>query len=71
MPGVARFGFLGGQRDTMTSILSSGSVADVNWPHPEFLPGRVALINSALSQKLPGDEDPPRAQFKNKAAVVE
>ena len=29
------------------------------------------FINSALGQKLPGDEDPPRAQFKNKAAVVE
>jgi len=29
------------------------------------------LINSALGQKLPGDEDPPRAQFKSKAAVVE
>ena len=56
----------------MTGILSSGSVAaDVNWPHPEFLPGQVALINSALGQKLPGDEDPPRAQFKSKAAVVE
>jgi uncharacterized damage-inducible protein DinB len=29
------------------------------------------FTNSALGQKLPGDEDPPRAQFKNKAAVVE
>ena len=29
------------------------------------------FINSALGQKLPGDEDPPRVQFKNKAAVVE
>src|SRR5579864_211436 len=29
------------------------------------------FINSALGQKLPGDEDPPRSQFKNKAAVVE
>lgn len=29
------------------------------------------FINSALGQKLPEDEDPPRAQFKNKAAVVE
>ena len=29
------------------------------------------FINSALGQKLPGDKDPPRAQFKNKAAVVE
>ena len=29
------------------------------------------FINSALGQKLPGDEDPPRAQFKNKGAVVE
>jgi FtsP/CotA-like multicopper oxidase with cupredoxin domain len=29
------------------------------------------FINSALGQPLPGDEDPPRAQFKNKAAVVE
>jgi len=29
------------------------------------------FINSALGQKLPGDEDPPRAQFKNKPAVVE
>jgi hypothetical protein len=28
------------------------------------------FTNSALGQKLPGDEDPPRAQFKNKAAVV-
>ena len=29
------------------------------------------FINSAAGQKLPGDEDPPRAQFKDKAAVVE
>jgi hypothetical protein len=29
------------------------------------------FTNSDLGQKLPGDEDPPRAQFKNKAAVVE
>ena len=29
------------------------------------------FTNSALGEKLPGDEDPPRAQFKNKAAVVE
>ena len=29
------------------------------------------FTNSVLGQKLPGDEDPPRAQFKNKAAVVE
>jgi FtsP/CotA-like multicopper oxidase with cupredoxin domain len=29
------------------------------------------FTNSALGQKLPGDEDPPRAQFKNKAAVVD
>jgi len=29
------------------------------------------FINSAAGQKLPGDEDPPRAQFKNKAALVE
>jgi FtsP/CotA-like multicopper oxidase with cupredoxin domain len=29
------------------------------------------FTNSALSVKLPGDEDPPRAQFKTKAAVVE
>jgi hypothetical protein len=29
------------------------------------------LINSALGQRLPGDEDPPRAQFKDKASVVE
>jgi FtsP/CotA-like multicopper oxidase with cupredoxin domain/uncharacterized damage-inducible protein DinB len=29
------------------------------------------FINSALGQKLPGDEDPPRSQFKNKAAVIE
>lgn len=28
------------------------------------------FINSALGQKLPPDEDPPRAQFKNKAAIV-
>jgi hypothetical protein len=28
------------------------------------------FINSALGQKLPGDEDTPRAQFKNKAAIV-
>jgi FtsP/CotA-like multicopper oxidase with cupredoxin domain len=29
------------------------------------------FINSALGQKLPSDDDPPRAQFKNKGAVVE
>src|SRR5580700_6492464 len=29
------------------------------------------FTNSALGQKLPPDEDPPRAQFKDKAAVVE
>ena len=29
------------------------------------------FINPALGQPLPSDEDPPRAQFKNKAAVVE
>ena len=29
------------------------------------------FTNSALGEKLPGDEDPPRAQFKTKAAVVE
>ena len=29
------------------------------------------FINSALGQKLPDDEDPLRAQFKNKGAVVE
>ncbi|HEY1468231.1 MAG TPA: DinB family protein [Candidatus Acidoferrum sp.] len=29
------------------------------------------FTNSALGEKLPGDEDPPRAQFKNKASVVE
>jgi len=29
------------------------------------------FINSARGQNLPGDEDPPRSQFKNKAAVVE
>ena len=29
------------------------------------------FINSALGQPLPGEEDPPRAQFKNKAGVVE
>ena len=29
------------------------------------------FTNSALSEKLPGDEDPPRAKFKNKAAVVD
>jgi hypothetical protein len=28
------------------------------------------FTNSALGQKLPPDEDPPRAQFKNKAAIV-
>jgi hypothetical protein len=28
------------------------------------------FTNSALGQKLPADEDPPRAQFKNKAAIV-
>lgn len=28
------------------------------------------FTNSALGQKLPGEEDPPRAQFKNKAAIV-
>ena len=28
------------------------------------------FTNSALGQKLPGMEDPPRAQFKNKAAIV-
>jgi FtsP/CotA-like multicopper oxidase with cupredoxin domain len=29
------------------------------------------FTNSVLGQKLPGDEDPPRTQFKNKTAVVE
>jgi uncharacterized damage-inducible protein DinB len=29
------------------------------------------FINSALGQKLPSDEDPPRAQFRNRGAVVE
>src|SRR5215472_4557203 len=29
------------------------------------------FTNSALGQPLPGEEDPPRAQFKNKAGVVE
>ena len=29
------------------------------------------FINPAMGQKLPAGEDPPRAQFKNKAAVVE
>ena len=29
------------------------------------------FINPALGQPLPADEDPPRAQFKNKTAVVE
>jgi hypothetical protein len=28
------------------------------------------FTNLALGQKLPPDEDPPRAQFKNKAAIV-
>lgn len=28
------------------------------------------FTNPALGQKAPGEEDPPRAQFKNKAAVV-
>ena len=28
------------------------------------------FTNSALGQKLPPDEDPPRAQFKDKAAIV-
>jgi len=28
------------------------------------------FTNLALGQKAPGEEDPPRAQFKNKAAVV-
>ena len=28
------------------------------------------FTNVALGQKLPPDEDPPRAQFKNKAAIV-
>ena len=28
------------------------------------------FTNIALGQKAPGEEDPPRAQFKNKAAVV-
>src|SRR5690242_19892637 len=28
------------------------------------------FTNIALCQKAPGEEDPPRAQFKNKAAVV-
>lgn len=28
------------------------------------------FTNLALGQKPPGDEDPPRAQFKNKAAIV-
>ena len=28
------------------------------------------FTNTALGQKLPPDEDPPRAQFKNKAAIV-
>jgi FtsP/CotA-like multicopper oxidase with cupredoxin domain len=29
------------------------------------------FTNSAIGEKLPSDEDPPQAQFKNKAAVVE
>ena len=29
------------------------------------------FTNSALGEKLPGDQDPPWAQFKNEAAVVE
>jgi hypothetical protein len=28
------------------------------------------FTNSALGQKLPPEEDPPRTQFKNKAAIV-
>jgi hypothetical protein len=28
------------------------------------------FTNVALGQKLPPEEDPPRAQFKNKAAIV-
>ncbi len=28
------------------------------------------FTNAALGQKLPPEEDPPRAQFKNKAAIV-
>jgi uncharacterized damage-inducible protein DinB len=28
------------------------------------------FTNLALGQKAPGEEDPPRAQFKNKAAIV-
>src|SRR6267143_1993235 len=28
------------------------------------------VANLALGQKLPPEEDPPRAQFKNKAAIV-
>jgi hypothetical protein len=28
------------------------------------------FINPALGEKMPSDEDPPRAQFKNKAAII-
>ena len=28
------------------------------------------FTNLALAQKAPGEEDPPRSQFKNKAALV-
>jgi hypothetical protein len=28
------------------------------------------FTNPALGQKMPSDEDPPRAQFKNKAAII-